>query len=100
MMMQARRGVSKDTANGPEDIIVTEMIQELPTRVLHVTTACCKVQISRIFDAPSSWEVVQLVLVRKLDAKESKSIRGYRADGAELGDGEVVRVGFEAQEDT
>ena len=44
--MYARSGMSKDTASGPEDITFREMMQELPTEVLQVTTACCKVQIS------------------------------------------------------
>ena len=36
LVMYAGSGVSNDNAIGPEDSIVTEMIQELPTEILHV----------------------------------------------------------------
>ena len=61
----APSGMSKDKTNGPTNIVVTEMIQD---------------HISGESDAPiPALGVLQLVILRTPDAKESRSMRVYRA---------------------
>ena len=91
-MIHAPSFVSKEKADGPEDITVPEMIQESPTEVRHVVTDSFRVRFRGESDASSSCDIVQLVLVRKADAKQSQVIRGCRDIAAAISDGEVVCV--------
>ena len=84
--------VSKEKADGPEDITVPEMIQESPTEVRHVVTDSFRVRFRGESDASSSCDIVQLVLVRKADANQSQVIRGYRDIAAAISDGEAVSI--------
>ena len=55
--------------NGPEDAVVSEMIKQLPLqeRLMGQT------------EAPSSWKIVKLEFLRKLDVEPKKGNRSYRA---------------------
>ena len=64
--MHYRAKLSENTVNGAEDAIVSEMIKRLPMEKIYT-------------ESPSSWKVVKLMLLRKLDAVPTKGIRSYRA---------------------
>ena len=79
LVLQARARLSKNKVNGPEDAIVSEMIKRLPMDKIYIKTKCFQERFLGRMESPSSWKVVKLVFLRKMDAAPTKGIRSYRA---------------------
>ena len=79
MMLQARAKLSDNKVNGPEDAIVSEMIKKLPMEKICTKTKCFQEHFLGQMESPSSWKVVKLVFLRKLDAAPTEGIRSYWA---------------------
>ena len=78
-MLQARAKLSDNKVNGPEDAIVSEMIKKLPMQKNYTIARCLQERFMGLMESPSSWKIVKLVFLRKLDAAPKKGIRSYRA---------------------
>ena len=68
---------------GPEDSIVTEKIKATFTGQLHEIARCFHGRLVGQEEAPSSWKIVKLVLLWKLDAypqKRNQQLEGHRTD--------------------
>ena len=79
LMVQARAKMSDNKVNGPEDAIASEMINQLPLEKIYTITKCFQQRFMVQMESPSSWKIVKLVFLRKLDAEPKKGIRSYRA---------------------
>ena len=55
------------------------MIKQLPLEKICTITRCFQVRVMGQMEVPSSWKIVKLVFLRKLDAEPKKGIRSYRA---------------------
>ena len=75
LVLQARAKLSENKVNGPEDAIVSEMIKRLPMEKICTITRCFQERFLGLVGSPSSWKVVKLVFLRKLDAAPTKGIR-------------------------
>ena len=90
LILQARAKMSKDKVNGPEDSAVSEMIKQLPQEKYEIVKCFFQQRFMGLQEAPSSWKMVKLVLLRKSDAapkERDQKLQGYCAD---VGDVEVV----------
>ena len=65
---------SKDTAD-----IVTEMFKQVPQEKIYEIARCVQARCMGQEEAPSSWKIVNLVVLQKADAEPKKGIRSYRA---------------------
>ena len=79
MVLQARAKMSENKVNGPEDVVVSEMIKQLLQEKIYEVPRCFQHRSMGQMDAPNSWKIVKLVFLRKLDAAPKKSINSYRA---------------------
>ena len=68
-----------------EDIIVTEMLQELPIETIHVITNWLQRGLRGRCDSLASWKIVKFVFLRK-------PASGPQSRSAPVGDGKVVLV--------
>ena len=75
LVLQARVKLSENKFNGPEDVIVSEMIQRLPMEKIYTITRC-----------------FQERCLRKPDAAPTKGIRSYRATALTSVMSKVVRI--------
>ena len=71
--------MSDNKVNGPEDAVVSEMIEQLPLEKIEKITKCFQERCMGQMEAPSSWKIVKLVFMRKRDAEPKKGIRSCRA---------------------
>ena len=71
--------MSENKVNGPEDVVVSEMIKQLPQEKIYEVTRCFQQRCMGQMDAPNSWKIVKLVFLRKPDAAPKKGIKSYRA---------------------
>ena len=78
-MLQARGKLSNNKVNGPEDAVVSEMIQILPLEKIYTLARCFQDRSMGQMDAPGSWKIVKFLFLRKQDAEPKKGIRSYRA---------------------
>ena len=79
VVLQARAKMSENKVNGPDDVIVSEMIKQLPQEKIYEVTMCFQQRFMGKMEAPNSWKIVKLVFLRKPDAAPKKGIRSYRA---------------------
>ena len=73
LIFLARGDMQPDKATGAEDIVVTEMLKELLIESIFENTKWFQSRCRRECDAPPSWEIVQLVFLRKPDASAPTS---------------------------
>ena len=79
LVLQARAKMSDNKVNGPEDVVVSEMIKILPLEKIFPIVRCFQDRFMGQMDAPVSWKIVKLVFLRKQDAEPKKGIRSFRA---------------------
>ena len=79
LVLQARARMLENMGNGPEDAIVSEMIQLLPRENIYAITRCFPDRYMGLDDAPSSRRIVKLIFLRKPHAAPKKGIRSYEA---------------------
>ena len=79
LVLQATARMLENMGNGPEDAIVSEMIQQLPQENIYAITRCFRDRFMELDDAPSSRRIVKLIFLRKPDAAPKKGIRSYEA---------------------
>ena len=79
LVLQARARLSDNKVNGQEYTFVSEMIKRLPMEKIYTITTCFQERFMGMMDFPSSWKVLKLMFLRKLDAAPTKGIRRYRA---------------------
>ena len=75
LVLQARAKLSENKVNGPEDAMVSEMIERLPMEKIYTITRCFQERFMGMMESPSSRKVVKLVFY----AAPTKGIRSYRA---------------------
>ena len=83
LVLQARARMLENMGNGPEDAIVSEMIQLLPRENIYAITRCFPDRYMGLDDAPSSRRIVKLIFLRKTRCgteERDKKLRGYCAD--------------------
>ena len=61
MVLQARNKMSDSEVNGPEDAVVSEMIEILLVKKILIITRCFQERFKSLMEAPSSWKIVKLV---------------------------------------
>ena len=66
-----------ETVKGPEDSIVSEMIQQLPRETSKISQDVLKIGLWSCTMAPSLWRTAKLVFLRKPDAAPQKGIISY-----------------------
>ena len=71
--------MSENKVNGPEDAVVSEIIEQLLSEKIYTITRCFQERFTGQMEAPSSWKIVKLVFSRKPDAESKKEIRSCRA---------------------
>ena len=59
LVLQARAKLSDNKANGPEDVIVCEMIKKSPVEKICTMTKCCQERVMDIWNPPRSWKSSQ-----------------------------------------
>ena len=64
---------------GLRDAVVSEMIKQLSLEKINTITKCFQERFMGQMEAPSSWKVVKLVFLLKLDAEPKKGIRSCKA---------------------
>ena len=79
LVLQASAKMSENKVNGPEDVILSEMIKRLPMEKIFTVTRCFQERFVGMMESPNSWKVVNLVFLRKPDAAPTKEVRSYRA---------------------
>ena len=87
MVLQAGAKMSQNKVNGPEDAIVSEMIKQVLQEKIFKNTRRFQ---DRLEDDPSSWKIVKVVFLRKLDAAPKKGKMSYRGYCVDVDDVEVV----------
>ena len=65
LVLQARAKMSQNKVNGPEDAVVSEMIQQLPQEKIYIIMKCFQERFMGQMEAPSSWKIVKRVFFRK-----------------------------------
>ena len=71
--------MAEEKSQRAEDSIVREMIKQLPQEKNEEIRRCFRDRFMELKDAPSSWNLVKLAILRKPDAALLKGIRSYRA---------------------
>ena len=61
VVLQARAKMSENKVNGPDDVIVSEMIKQLPQEKIYEVTRCFQQRFMGKMEAPNSWKIVKLV---------------------------------------
>ena len=79
LVWQARAKLSEGKVNGPEDVIVSEMIKKLPMEKIYIIARCFQERFVDQMESPSLWKAVKLVFLKKPDAAPTKGIKSYRA---------------------
>ena len=77
LVLQARAKMAENKVNGPEDSIVSEMIKQVPPKILSDRKMLPR-PICGVGGSPSSWKNVRLVFLRKPGADPRKGIRRCR----------------------
>ena len=78
---KTRAKLSHNKVNGPEDAIVSEMIQRFVLmEKIYIAKRCFQARFLGLMEFPGSWKIVKLVFLRKTRfAAPKKGIRSYRA---------------------
>ena len=61
VVLQAKAKMSENKVNGPDDVIVSEMIKQLPQEKVYEVTRCFQQRFMGKMDATNSWKIVKLV---------------------------------------
>ena len=61
MVLQARAKMSESKVNGPEDVVVSEMMKQFPQEKIYEVTRCFQQRCMGQMDAPNSWKIVNMV---------------------------------------
>ena len=69
----------KNRANGPDDCLVTEMLQCLTTETVYEVAHWFDKRFKGECRAPEAWKILRLVFLKKPDAKLENALRGFRA---------------------
>ena len=70
MVLETRAKMSDTKVNGPEDAAVIEMIKQLLQEKIYITTKRFQECFMGQMEAPSSWKIVTLVVLRKPSLKQ------------------------------
>ena len=60
LVLRARVRMAEEKVIGPEDSVVSEMIEELPQEKIHEITKCFPKRFMRQEGAPSSWKLCEI----------------------------------------
>ena len=78
-VLPARGKMLRNKANGPARSLVTEMLQCLPTEIVHEVVHWFDKRFEGECRATEAWTILRLVFLKKPDAKLEKGLRGFRA---------------------
>ena len=79
LVLQARAKRSDNKVYGPEEAVVSEMIEQLALEKIFIVMRCFSRAVSRVRWRPSSWKIVKVIFLRKPDAESKK--KGSEATG-------------------